>query len=314
MTTPLRPATAADHPAILTLLAAADLPATDVPEHAWVVQAGDRLIATAGWDRLGDLALLRSVAVDPSARKLGIASQLVETALSDAARAGCTQAGLLTTTATGLFARLGFATIARDQADASLQASAAFQSVCPQSAQVMQRALALPAAHGDWLRVRPASRDDMSQVLAIYNHEVRTSTSTYQYVERTLDEQVAQWDAKQADRHGFFVAVDSQGKVWGYANYGLYRPREGWRFACEHSVYIHPDARGLGIARLLMPAILAHAASRGFHRMVGVVDAANDASMKLHARFGFETMGIMHEGGYKFDRWLDVAFVVAKLG
>jgi L-amino acid N-acyltransferase len=58
---------------------------------------------------------------------------------------------------------------------------------------------------------------------------------------------------------------------------------------------------------------MAHAKAKGFHNMVGVVDAANEASLKLHAKHGFTTFGVMKEGGYKFDRWLDVAFIQAIL-
>jgi phosphinothricin acetyltransferase len=62
---------------------------------------------------------------------------------------------------------------------------------------------------------------------------------------------------------------------------------------------------GLG----LLPPIMRHARKHGFHTMVGVVDAENQASIRMHGRAGFEVVGTLRQAGYKFDRWLDVAFL-----
>jgi L-amino acid N-acyltransferase YncA len=153
----------------------------------------------------------------------------------------------------------------------------------------------------------------MPAVLDIYNHEVLHSTATYQYTVRTLAEQEEGFAARSAAPYAFLVACNENGTVTGFASYGLYRPREGWRFACEHSVYTHKDHRGQGVARALMPQLMTRARQAGLQTMVGVVDASNEASMKLHQSLGFELMGIHKRGGYKFDRWLDVAFLVAPL-
>jgi L-amino acid N-acyltransferase YncA len=163
------------------------------------------------------------------------------------------------------------------------------------------------------LLIRDATREDMPAVLAIYNHEVLHSTATYQYTLRTLAEQEDGFAARSTPPYAFLVACDPAGTVLGFASYGLYRPREGWRFACEHSVYVHKDHRGRGIARMLMAPLMQRARAGGLQTMVGVVDASNTASVKLHESLGFALMGIHERGGYKFDRWLDVAFVVAPL-
>jgi L-amino acid N-acyltransferase YncA len=157
--------------------------------------------------------------------------------------------------------------------------------------------------------VRPAAASDMPGVLAIYNHAVAHTTASYDTQPRSLEQQVEILAERQRGGHPFFVAVDGAGQVLGYSTYGPYRPRPGWRFACEHSVYVAASAHRRGIGALLMPPLLAHARRRGLHSMVGVVDAANAASIAFHQAFGFETFGVMKEGGHKFDRWLDVAFM-----
>jgi L-amino acid N-acyltransferase YncA len=169
------------------------------------------------------------------------------------------------------------------------------------------------------ITIRDATLADMPAVLAIYNEAVANTTASYDYEPSKLADREALFTQRVKDGLPYLVACgaqvtqDAQSNILGFASYGLYRPRPGWRFACEHSVYVAPQARGQGVASLLMVPLMAHAKAKGYHTMVGVVDAANEASLKLHAKHGFTTFGVMKEGGYKFDRWLDVAFIQAIL-
>jgi len=161
--------------------------------------------------------------------------------------------------------------------------------------------------------VRAARRDDMAAVVAIYNDAVAHTTATFDYDLRSLAQQQSLFDDKQHDGYGFIVAEAEAAGVLGFATYGLFRSRPGWRFACEHSVYVGAAARRRGLGRRLIAPLVEHARGRGFHTMVGVVDAGNAASMALHHACGFETFGLLKEAGFKFDRWLDVAFVGLRL-
>jgi len=153
----------------------------------------------------------------------------------------------------------------------------------------------------------------MPVVLAIYNDAVAHTTATYDYDPRSLDDQYALYDQKMQDGYGFFVARAADGSVAGFSTYGLYRTRPGWRFACEHSVYVAAQWRGMQVGLSLLTPVMSHARGKGFHTMVGVVDAENLASVRMHRRAGFADMGTMREGGYKFGRWLDVTFLQAML-
>jgi L-amino acid N-acyltransferase YncA len=161
--------------------------------------------------------------------------------------------------------------------------------------------------------VRAARRDDMAAVVAIYNDAVAHTTATFDYDLRARAQQQSRFDDKQHDGYGFIVAEAEAAGVLGFATYGLFRSRPGWRFACEHSVYVGAAARRRGLGRRLIAPLVEHARGRGFHTMVGVVDAGNAASMALHHACGFETFGLLKEAGFKFDRWLDVAFVGLRL-
>lgn len=163
------------------------------------------------------------------------------------------------------------------------------------------------------LAVRAARRDDMAAVVAIYNDAVLHTTATFDYEARGLAQQESLFDEKAREGYGFLVAEHPADGVLGFATYGLFRTRPGWRFSCEHSVYVAASARRRGVGRMLLGPLVEHARARGFHTMVGVVDAGNAASMALHHACGFETFGVLKEGGFKFERWLDVAMVGLRL-
>jgi phosphinothricin acetyltransferase len=83
----------------------------------------------------------------------------------------------------------------------------------------------------------------------------------------------------------------------------------GYRFTTENSVYVAADQRGKGIGKLLLAPLIEAARSRGFHTIIAAIDADNEASIRLHARFGFQHVGRFKQVGFKFERWLDVAYM-----
>ena len=107
--------------------------------------------------------------------------------------------------------------------------------------------------------------------------------------------------------------ADVDGAVAGFASYGAFRAWDGYRFTVEHSVYVDSHFRRRGIASALLQELLGRARAQGMHLMVGAIDAANDASLALHRRLGFEDAGVLREAGCKFGRWLDLAFMTRRL-
>jgi L-amino acid N-acyltransferase len=97
--------------------------------------------------------------------------------------------------------------------------------------------------------------------------------------------------------------------VVGYATYGNFREKIGYDSTREHSVYLHPSARGRGLGRLLMERLIDEARSCGVHVLVGALSADNEASLRLHRGLGFVEVGRLTEVGRKFDRWLDLVYM-----
>jgi phosphinothricin acetyltransferase len=81
-----------------------------------------------------------------------------------------------------------------------------------------------------------------------------------------------------------------------------------YKYTVEHSVYVHPDHRGRGLGRVVMQELVALARRREVHALVGAIDASNAASITLHERLGFRHVGTLPQVGFKFGRWLDLAF------
>ena len=161
--------------------------------------------------------------------------------------------------------------------------------------------------------IRPATPADLERLRSIYNDAVLHSTASYDYEPRTAQAQAQWFAAKQSAGYPVLVADDGSGTAMGFASYGTFRAWAGYRFTVEHSVYVHESFRRRGIASALVQRLLQHAASQGLHLMVGAIDAANTGSIEMHRRLGFEPAGVLREAGYKFDRWLDLAFMTRRL-
>ena len=94
----------------------------------------------------------------------------------------------------------------------------------------------------------------------------------------------------------------------GFASYGLFRERPAYKYTVEHSVYVDVRFRGQGVGRALLSAAIAEAGRQNYHVMVGGIDASNGVSIKLHESLGFTHCGTVRQSGFKFGRWLDLAF------
>ena len=156
--------------------------------------------------------------------------------------------------------------------------------------------------------IRDARLDDLPAMLAIYNDAVLTTTAVYDYQPRTDEQQVAWFHAKQEQALPVLVA-DIGGTVAGFTSYGPFRPWPAYLHSVENSLYVAAEQRGRGIGSQLLPALIQRAADRGLHTMIAGVDATNTASLRLHAKFGFELIGRFREVGWKFERWLDLTFL-----
>lgn len=156
-------------------------------------------------------------------------------------------------------------------------------------------------------------RADCPGILAIYNDAVLTTTASYDYEPRTLAHREQWFDSHAQDNYPIFVAVEPQPDgaelIVGWSALNRYHDRMGYRFTTENSVYVAASHRGRGVGSRLLAPLIPAARERGLHAIIAAIDAANEASIRLHAKFGFERVGLFKEVGFKFGRWLDVAYM-----
>lgn len=145
-------------------------------------------------------------------------------------------------------------------------------------------------------------------ILDIFNEAIVNSTALYDYHPRPPESMIAWFKSKAAGRFPVIGAVDEAGTLLGFASYGSFRAWPAYKYTVEHSVYVHHAQRGRGIGGALLHALVAAAREREVHVMVGGIDAANATSIALHERLGFTPAGIVRQAGFKFGRWLDLAF------
>lgn len=158
------------------------------------------------------------------------------------------------------------------------------------------------------ITIRNYQKSDAIAILDIINYNILNATALYDYSIRSLAQQESILESKiQA---GFPVIVaENNGIVVGFGMYSEFRFREAYKFTVEHSVYVHQNNQGLGIGKLLLTELIQLAKKQGLHTMIGVIDAENQKSIDFHHQFGFKTVGVIKESGFKFNRWLDSVFV-----
>jgi phosphinothricin acetyltransferase len=156
--------------------------------------------------------------------------------------------------------------------------------------------------------LRNAMYGDLPAILEIYNDAILHTTSVYHYAPHTLEMRQQWWNEKQEKNHPVIIA-EKEGAVVGFATYGTFRIWPAYKYSVEHSLYVHPDHKGKGIGKLLLEAIIHAARQADYHTLIAGIDAANEASLRLHRQFGFTEAGSFKEVGYKFDRWLDLVFM-----
>lgn len=160
--------------------------------------------------------------------------------------------------------------------------------------------------------IREATDADLPALLEIHNAAVRGSLAIWTEVEESLADRAAWLEAHRTAGEPVLIA-DADGVVAGYATYGRFRPKTGYRHTVENSVYVHESFQRQGVGRMLMLELIERARAAGIHVIVAGIEASNLGSIALHRQLGFEEPIILREVGIKFDQWLDLAFMRLQL-
>jgi phosphinothricin acetyltransferase len=144
-------------------------------------------------------------------------------------------------------------------------------------------------------------------VARIYNHYIRETVITFEETEITHSE-MADRIAKIGDFSLPWLVAESEGAIVGYAYAGKWRERSAYRYSVESTVYLDASATGRGIGTRLYRDLLTSLRATPVRTVLGVIALPNTASVALHERLGFTKVAELKEVGFKFGRWIDVAY------
>ena len=156
------------------------------------------------------------------------------------------------------------------------------------------------------MKIHAATPNDATAIADIYAHFVAGSAITFETEIPDAEEMRRRMGASQG-LYPWFVAVDDQGVVHGYAYATLFKSRNAYRFSVETSIYVAPRSHGKGTGRLLYGQLLETLARQGFVQAIASITLPNPASLKLHQQLGFREVGLHRQIGFKSGEWHDVA-------
>jgi L-amino acid N-acyltransferase YncA len=151
--------------------------------------------------------------------------------------------------------------------------------------------------------VRPSTPADMPDVTAIYARFVTTSTATFEIMPPDESEMLKRRQAV-LDRGLPYLVAELEGYIVGFCYASQFRPREGYRFTVEDSIYVRPDCIGHGVGKMLLGELISQCKAKGCHSMVACICGVNPVSVALHESLGFQQAGLLPEAGNKFGEWL----------
>lgn len=156
--------------------------------------------------------------------------------------------------------------------------------------------------------VECSSQRHAEGILRIFNEAILSSTAVYEYRARSREFIDGWFDSKRRGGWPVIGIEDEKAGLLGFGTYGTFRDRPAYKYSVEHSVYIREDRRRMGLGVVLLSNLIDLARKENRHIMIGGIDVDNTASIALHRKLAFTHAGTVRHAGYKFGRWLDLAF------
>lgn len=157
------------------------------------------------------------------------------------------------------------------------------------------------------LLIRKALESDVPFITEVYNDAILNTTATFDTEIKTIDDRM-QWLKNHDSKHPVLIAEENNIKK-GWASLTMWSDRCAYEATAEVSVYVHKNFRAQGVGKKLLEQLVVSAQNAGLHYLLARISEGNAASIHIHSEFGFSTIGVMHEVGYKFGKFLDVTMM-----
>lgn len=160
--------------------------------------------------------------------------------------------------------------------------------------------------------IRLADGDDARSVQEIYAPVVRDTAISFELEVPGVPEMRQRISATLEDLP--WLVCESEERILGYAYAGPHRTRAAYQWSVEVSVYVHADARKMGVGRALYRSLFDLLIVQGFRNVFAGITLPNPASVSLHESLGFKPIGVYRDVGYKLGSWHDVGWWQLPLG
>ncbi len=156
------------------------------------------------------------------------------------------------------------------------------------------------------MTIRKVNVQDARQIAEIYNFYVLETHHSFENEAVSVNDMMDRIDAITETCP--FLVGEENGEILGFAYGTHYKPRSAYRHSVEVSVYLKNGLEHKGIGTNLYKELFAEIDKMDVHAIIAGISLPNDASIKLHEKFGFEKVAHFREVGFKMDRWIDVGY------
>jgi phosphinothricin acetyltransferase len=154
--------------------------------------------------------------------------------------------------------------------------------------------------------IRPARESDLERLTEIYNDYVMHTPITFDLEPFSVVERGEWFRHYSASGPHRLLIAETDGRVVGYVTSSRFRPKAAYETSVETTIYLAPEATGRGVGSALYAALFAALADEDLHRAYAGVTLPNPASVALHRKVGFRSIGVYREVGRKFGKYWDV--------
>lgn len=154
--------------------------------------------------------------------------------------------------------------------------------------------------------IRKVTIEDAPQIMDIYNYYVDNSIVTFD-TEHALLIEIQNKIKTTMDLYPWIV-YELDGEILGYAYGSEWKAKDGYKHSTETTVYLKEGTLKKGLGTMLYQELIDQLKKLNFHALMGCITLPNDASIRLHEKFGFEKVGHFKEVGLKFEKWIDVGY------
>ncbi len=157
------------------------------------------------------------------------------------------------------------------------------------------------------MRVRNVSPSDAARIADIYNHYISDTIVTFE-LDPVTPEEIGRRIREITRDYPYLAVEDDAGTVAGYAYASRFREREAYRHTAEVTIYLDRDRTGAGLGAPLFAELLDRLRKMDTVALIGAIALPNDASVRLHEKFGFRKVAHLEKVGYKLGNWIDVGY------